>query len=89
VTVSISNYQFEPKELTIEPGTVVVWKNNAGRHTVTADDKGFESPTLAAGEEFRRTFEREGRFRYYCSLHGATGGRDMAGTIIVAAVNKP
>jgi plastocyanin/uncharacterized membrane protein YozB (DUF420 family) len=87
--IKVSNFQFEPKELTIEPGTTVVWKNNTGRHTVVADDSGFESSVLAPGEEFRRTFDREGRFPYYCGLHGAAGGRDMAGTIIVAASNKP
>lgn len=81
--VEMSNFAFTPQELTIEVGTTVVWKNKTGRHTVLADDKGFESSVMAAGEEFRRTFEQAGRYQYFCSLHGAMGGRDMAGTIIV------
>ncbi len=89
VTVEMSNFAFTPKELTVEAGTTVVWKNNTGRHTVLADDDGFESPVMAAGEEFRRTFEREGRYQYYCSLHGAMGGKDMAGTIIVTPRRQP
>jgi plastocyanin/uncharacterized membrane protein YozB (DUF420 family) len=89
VTVEIGNFAFTPKELTIEAGTTVVWKNNTGRHTVVADDSGFESTVMAAGEEFRRTFEREGRYQYYCSLHGAAGGADMAGTINVTTRRQP
>jgi plastocyanin/uncharacterized membrane protein YozB (DUF420 family) len=89
VTVAVTNFAFEPKELSIEPGTTVVWKNNTGRHTAVADDNSFESPIMKAGEEFRHKFEREGRFPYYCSLHGDTGGKDMAGTITVTARSKP
>lgn len=89
VTVEMTNFAFTPQELTIEAGTTVVWKNKTGRHTVLADDKGFESSVLAAGEEFRQTFERAGRYQYFCSLHGAMGGRDMAGTIIVTPRKGP
>jgi len=89
VTVTVSNFAFEPKELTVEAGTTVIWKNTAGRHTVTADDKAFESPIMKAGEEYRHTFEREGRFPYYCALHGSAGGQNMAGTITVSPRRKP
>lgn len=89
VTVEISNFAFTPKELTIEAGATVVWKNNTGRHTVVADDSGFESEVMAAGAEFRKTFEREGRYQYYCSLHGDKGGKDMAGTINVKPRRQP
>jgi len=88
-TVTLSNFQFEPKELTVEPGTVVVWKDVAGPHTVKADDGSFESPILSAGQEFGRMFESEGRYPYYCTLHGSGGGHDMAGVIVVARRPKP
>jgi plastocyanin/uncharacterized membrane protein YozB (DUF420 family) len=82
-TVNIGNFAFDPKDLQIDKGTVVVWKNTAGRHTVTADDNSFESPIMAPGEEFKFTFEHPGRIQYFCNLHGAAGGHNMSGTITV------
>ena len=83
VTINISNFAFEPKELQIEAGTVVIWKNTTGRHTVTADDGSFDSPIMAPGEEFKHTFDHAGRTQYFCKLHGAAGGQKMSGTITV------
>jgi plastocyanin/uncharacterized membrane protein YozB (DUF420 family) len=83
VTVNIGNFAFAPKDLQVDKGTVVIWKNTAGRHTVTADDNSFESPIMAPGEEFKFTFERPGRIQYFCNLHGAAGGHDMSGTVTV------
>ena len=83
VTVNISNFAFDPKELQIEAGTTVIWKNTVGRHTVSADDGSFESPIMAPGEEFKRTFDRPGVVKYFCNLHGAAGGMKMAGTLNV------
>lgn len=85
VEVTVGNFTFTPKDLTIGEGTTVVWKDAAGRHTVVADDGSFESDVMPAGGEFRHTFARAGRFPYYCSLHGEAGGRDMAGTVTVTA----
>lgn len=85
VIVKMKNYEFSPKELKIEAGTTVIWKNESGKHTVLADDKGFESEVIASGGEFKRTFDKEGNYKYFCSLHGAMGGEGMSGTIIVTA----
>ena len=71
------------QETQIEAGTVVIWKNTAGRHTVTADDGSFDSPIMALGEEFKHTFDHAGRVQYFCKLHGAAGGQKMSGTITV------
>jgi plastocyanin/uncharacterized membrane protein YozB (DUF420 family) len=89
VTVDIGNYSFTPKELKIEAGTTVVWLNNTGRHTVAADDGSFESSVMSPGEKFSHTFESAGQIPYYCSLHGAAGGKDMAGVITVTRRGKP
>jgi len=83
VTINISNFAFDPKDLQIEAGTTVIWKNTVGRHTVTADDASFDSPIMAPGEEFKRTFDRPGTVKYFCNLHGAAGGQKMAGTVTV------
>lgn len=83
VTVNIGNFAFDPQDLQIEKGTVVVWKNTTGRHSVTADDNSFDSPIMAPGDEFKITFEHPARIQYFCKLHGAAGGHNMSGALTV------
>jgi plastocyanin len=82
-TVKVSSFQFTPKVLTITPGTTVEWVNEAGRHTVEADDGSFKSDVLKAGDKFEHKFDKAGTFAYHCEFHGEKGGKDMAGKIIV------
>jgi plastocyanin len=81
--VTISNFSFDPRELTVPPGTEVEWVDQGGRHSVEADDGSFKSDTLVAGASFKRLFEKPGIYRYFCSFHGSSGGHDMAGVITV------
>lgn len=83
VSVKITNFQFEPKELTIKAGTMVEWTDERGRHTVEADDGSFASDTLTADGKFERKFDTPGVYPYYCSFHGEKHGKDMAGVITV------
>ena len=83
VNIDIGNFAFDPKEIEIEAGTTVVWKNKVGRHTVTTDDNSFDSPIMAPGEEFKQKFEHAGIIKYYCKLHGSAGGHNMSGVIKV------
>jgi plastocyanin len=83
VTVKISNFQFNPKEVTVTAGTVVEWVNEAGRHTVVADNGAFKSDVLTAGGKFEHKFDKVGTYPYHCGFHGGAGGKDMAGTVIV------
>ncbi|MEK6324654.1 MAG: DUF420 domain-containing protein [Acidobacteriota bacterium] len=83
VTVKISNFQFEPKELTVKAGTIVEWTDEGGRHTVEADDGLFKSDTLTAGGQFNYKFDTPGVYPYYCTFHGEKHGTDMAGVITV------
>ena len=83
--VTISNFKFEPKELTVTAGSTVTWTNKGGTHTVTADDDSFSSPNLKSGDTFTHQFTKAGKYPYHCSYHGSKGGGDMAGTIIVKA----
>ncbi|HEY7544620.1 MAG TPA: cupredoxin domain-containing protein [Blastocatellia bacterium] len=81
--VTIKNFEFVPKDLTVAPGTTVEWVNEGGRHTVEADKGEFKSDVLANGGKFSFKFDKPGTYAYHCGFHGAAGGKDMAGKIIV------
>ncbi len=82
-TVKVTSFKFEPKVLTVAPGTTVEWVNEGGRHSVVADDGSFKSDTLKQGDKFEHKFDKPGTYAYYCEFHGEKGGKDMAGKIIV------
>jgi plastocyanin len=82
-TVTITNFQFSPKILTIKAGSEVTWEVKEGTHNITAEKGAFESQTVSAGQKFSYTFVKPGRYPYYCSFHGSKGGHEMAGTVIV------
>jgi plastocyanin len=70
VDVNIAKFAFGPKEITIAPGTKIVWTNRDGTpHTVTSNDKSFASKGLDTDDKFEHTFASEGNFTYYCTLH--------------------
>jgi len=84
-TVEIVNFDFDPVELTVSPGTEVTFTNlDAFSHTVTAgtgdapmpDD--FDSGRLPEGTSFQFAFDEPGTYVYYCELHPA-----MEASIIV------
>lgn len=75
-TVSIQGFAFAPEVLQVSAGTAVVWTNNdPAPHTVTADDRSFDSAILTTSHTFRRVFDAPGTFRYMCSLHPTMKGR--------------
>jgi plastocyanin len=82
-TVTITNFQFSPKRVTVKAGSDVTWEVKEGVHTVTADKGLFESQNLSAGQKFSFKFTKPGAYRYYCSFHGGKGGHEMAGTVMV------
>lgn len=86
VAVSMVDYQFQPKTLTINVGDTVVWTNNgATAHTVTASDGSWDSGNVAPGQSFSHTFNTPGTVAYYCMFHGSATGTGMAATITVQA----
>ena len=88
VTVKISNFQFTPKEVTVPAGATVEWIDEAGRHTVEADDGSFKSDTLTANGKYEHTFDTPGTYPYFCTFHGDKHGTDMAGVINVTEASK-
>ena len=70
VNVVLRNTTFVPGRIQITAGTTVVWRNEDQLiHTVTANDKSFDSGLLQPGRTYRRTFERPGQYPYYCLPH--------------------
>jgi plastocyanin len=70
VNVVMRNTTFVPGRIQITAGTTVVWRNDDQLiHTVTANDKSFDSGILQPGKTYRRTFERPGEYPYYCMPH--------------------
>jgi plastocyanin len=70
VGVDIAKFAYGPKEITIAPGTRVVWTNHDETpHTVTSNDKSFASKGMDTDDKFEHTFSSEGDFSYICTVH--------------------
>jgi plastocyanin len=78
--VTIDNFTFGPKELTVPVGTTVKWTNRDDiPHTVVENgSRLFRSKALDTDDTFSFTFANAGTFTYFCSLHP-----QMTGKIIV------
>lgn len=88
VTVKVTNFFFQPQELTVPVGTTVEWVDETGRHSVLSDQSSFKSEALAVGDRFIHQFNQPGQFPYYCEFHGDKGGELMSGVIIVVEKQK-
>lgn len=81
VTVTVSDMEFSPAEITVNAGDTVTWKfSDRFPHNVQGmGDKamGINSPIMNTGE-WSYTFTAPGTFRYICSLHP-----QMRGTVTV------
>lgn len=77
--ITIDNFTFTPKELTVAVGTTVKWVNHDDiPHTVANKDKAFRSQALDTDDSFSYTFASVGTFDYFCGLHP-----HMVGKVIV------
>jgi plastocyanin len=73
--VDIKTFAFAPKEITVAPGTRIIWTNrDETPHTVTSTNKSFASKGLDTDDKFEHTFASEGDFSYSCTLHSFMTG---------------
>ena len=74
--VTVSQMRFNPPEVHAAPGQEVLWVFRDGNtpHTVTADNKSFDSGEVKEGE-FRLAFDQPGSYSYHCALHPEMKGR--------------
>ncbi|PZS02881.1 MAG: hypothetical protein DLM69_03530, partial [Candidatus Chloroheliales bacterium] len=84
VTVEEQDFQFSPKDVTINVGDTVTFVNKGGTaHTATASDNSWDSSSMDVGASFSHTFSAAGKVTYYCKFHGTAAGKGMSGTITV------
>ncbi len=77
--VTIDNFSFTPKELTVAVGTTVKFVNHDDiPHTRVETNKVFRSKALDTDDSYTYTFATAGSFDYFCSLHP-----HMVGKVIV------
>ena len=76
VTVTIDNFSFTPKEITVAKGATVTWVNHDDvPHTVVNADEAFRSKALDTDDQFSFTFNDAGTFSYFCSVHPMMTGK--------------
>jgi plastocyanin len=94
VQVTIQNFAFSPKTVTVAPGTTIMWTNkDSAAHTVTSDSGStLASGDLSQGKSYSHTFTKAGTYAYHCAIHpymkatvvvsggSTTGGGSMNGS---------
>jgi plastocyanin len=77
--ITIDNFTFTPKELTVAVGTTIKWVNHDDiPHTVVEKKTTFRSKALDTDDSYSFTFTSAGTFDYFCGLHP-----HMVGKVIV------
>jgi plastocyanin len=78
-TITVQDFAFNPRDLTVKAGTDVEIKNEDGtQHTFTADDGAFDLE-LDPGGGASYTPDTPGTFAYHCAIH-----TQMKGTLTVS-----
>ena len=82
----MTDNEFTPQTVVIDPGTVVRWVNvGRNKHNVVVDVKSpawTSSKSIKAGKDYDHQFDEPGVYGYSCSFHGAAH-QQMYGTVIV------
>jgi len=80
--ISIDNFTFNPKQLTVKTGTTVTWSNHDDiPHGIASSSNAFtRSKPLTTDDSFSFTFTTPGTYQFFCYLHPT-----MVGTVVVEA----
>jgi len=80
--VSIDNFTFTPRTLTVKAGTTVTWTNRDDiPHGVAWTNNAFaRSNALDTDDSYTLTFTTPGTYQYFCYLHP-----HMVGALVVQA----
>jgi plastocyanin len=89
ISVEIVQYAYAPDPVVVPAGTTITWTNkDFVAHTVTSDDRSFDSDLFSRGEAWSWTFDAPGVYGYYCLPHGSPGS-GMIGVIEVLGEGAP
>lgn len=70
VTIEISDFRFQPPNLSVPVGATVTWVNrDEAPHDSEARDKTWETSLLQRDEESVIAFDEPGTWEYYCTIH--------------------
>ena len=92
--VVIRDFEFSPTELTVDAGARVTFDNRGSAgHTVTADDRSFDSGLISPGSSWAHTFASSGTYAFICAFHPQMAAtirvRDPGGAQPPAAAASP
>jgi plastocyanin len=70
LTIHIKDFAYAPTPATIHAGDRVTFVNDDDEaHTVTSDDKSFDSAGLDGAATWQHVFAKPGTYHYFCELH--------------------
>lgn len=74
--VDTKNFAYKPSSLEVHVGEAVLFKNSDPLpHTVTANDKSFDSGDMPQGATWRHVFTKPGVYAYTCTYHPFMKGK--------------
>ena len=77
-TIATFNNTFQPNDVTVSPGTMVVWQISGATHNVTFKDTpppGGNIGDTPPGSSVARRFTASGSYDYECTIHEGMKGR--------------
>lgn len=78
-TITIKNFTFSPNPVEVKAGQTVKVKNaDNTTHTLTADDKTFDTGNIQAGTSPTFRAPKPGNYPFHCNIHA-----DMHGNLKV------
>ena len=73
--MTIKNFAFSPKTLTVKAGSKVTVKNKDGTtHTFTANKGAFDTGDIDGGSSATITVKKPGTYAYHCNIHNSMKG---------------
>jgi len=70
VQVEMRTMTFNPKRIEVAAGSTVRWTNNDQLvHTITADDRSWDSGPIEPGKTWTHTFTQPGEYAFHCTPH--------------------
>jgi plastocyanin len=70
LVVHMKDFAYSPKDAVVKVGDTIQFVNDdESAHTVTADDKSYDSGYMAKGQTWSKTYAKAGVYPYFCAYH--------------------